>query len=61
VTGLSIIEALTLITRRKDKESTLVKQDGAKYKIVDGIIMSIGKNPVPLVIDINDKWRVIWE
>lgn len=40
---------------------TLTKQDGARYKFYDGIIMSTDKCHVPLVIDLNDRWSIVWK
>lgn len=63
--GVAIWRALSVIMRevsngKNIENARLIKQDGASYKIIDGMIMSSGKLPVPLIIDINDTWTIKW-
>lgn len=54
--NLSIIEALYNLINSKVKY--IEKQDGNKYKLLDGVLVST-HGYIPAVIDISDKWRVI--
>lgn len=58
--NLKLWEVLRIIDGMDKSSIVLTKQDGNKYKIIDGVIVSMEKNPIPLVLDLEDRWNVKW-
>lgn len=54
---LTIDKALTLLINKK--ANVIENQEGKRYKLDDGILISVGKEFIPLVVDITDRWRVV--
>jgi hypothetical protein len=57
--NLKMWQVLRLLENRNTDRLKLEKHDGNRYVIVDGMIVSKEKPNNPLIIDLNDKWKLI--
>lgn len=55
---LSILDVITLLfTHEHPERIILIKQDGARYRLIDNQIVDT-RHKIPLAVDITDKWVV---
>jgi hypothetical protein len=59
---LQLWQVLKILEGADRSKARLIKQDGNKYKVVDDEIVSADRehSNVKLVVNFEDKWRIVW-